>query len=1753
MFSKLFYVRALLIALLLFTSSAYAAPHAALVTKTWDGSNSPDWHDPVNWTPIGLPGVSDDVVIPSGPANQPQITSGPVAIQSLTVNAGAALQIWGQPVDLSGNLLVNGAVSTFLGGAPLNVAGNFTVSGSAASMVNDGATNLTGNGTLTVSSSATVSPLRITGGLRNLATSVVPELHLVGGEAHVNNAVTFTVSSLLRLEGGTLSFDTAVGNTDTLHVDGDVEVIGTVAGSNTSVSRLVVGGNWTGTAAFVMNAGWVEMDTGGSSTIGGSAPTFGNLQVTSDLVTLNASTQVQGTLQVTSTGRLDVNAAALTVGGDFINTSAIGGVTGTQPIVLAGNGGLQANASTHTALIQASGAREVSTSTLTELTVNGGSLLIKNATTLKVLGDLNLNGGTLNFDTTLGNADTLEVDGNVVQNGTVMGTTTAVSTFHADGSWFANAPFVMADGWVNFRGAAPQIGGTQPAFKRMRIQGGSIELLSDVAITGTVNASTGGTFGAGYLEFMGTTETISGNANVLERVRIASGANVTSTLKVDELEMTGGSLLIGNGAVVTVNQEARLLGGTLNFDTTSGFADVLDVNGDLIVNGAQVGTTTAASFLRVQGDWIGHTAFVLPNGWVELDGDGALIGGAARAFHRLRLASGDRVLPQDIQITGVITRQSGTVSGPGFIEFLGSSGETVSLGGFTVPNVRVVAGDIPFTTIEVQTLEVTGGSLNVGNGVTFRVLGDAALTGGVINWDTLSGFADILAVEGDLLIDGAQVGTTTTVTVLRVHGELTLNSPFVLPDGWVEMRGVNSSITGTDRGFNRLNFFSGDCVLPADIYISRAVKRQSGTCSGPGYVEIVDDLTEAINLAGFVVPFLRISNGIAPTTTIAVNELEITGGTLAIQNAVTCTVEVEARLSGGAVSFDDTSGFIDVLDIKGDLIETGTVVSQATTVSRLRLRGDYESDTGFNVEPGITEFLGTNQVLRGANPVVANMSVNGPTLSIESATEVRGNLTLVNGTTTGPEWLEVVGDGLITTSANVVEKLRVVSGVNKVTTSRIDELELLGGSLEITNGAVVTIDDVVRLVAGELKFDTTSGFIDVLDVNGNFEQVGTVCSASTTVSRIRCAGNWSSNSSFGMALGIVELDGAGTTTVSGSLPGFDPTFPNLQIKNGVRTLANGPAVTAGTTVVDTGATLSAGAAGATLAGGPMTVNGTLDVVPGGALQVDGTAPITINASGSLELIGAPGLPAVLTGTNHDLDVVVNGTFAARDFEVRQPVATGFLLQTGASIAAAPDDMRGGVFAEPDAAPGSVLLDVRPAAAKTFFFVRFDDPLNVGTFNVSRTSGAPIAFQNFGGNFGGDVFEHDPNTLIDWLPTTITQLVDFTAKPGPEQVSIAFETSVEVDVAWFHLQASTSAAGPFTTIMTFAPLGVGSYAFVESGLAPDQTRFYRLVEEQTSGFQLILDEVSATPYSAANPANVRTVGSGGEFATIQAAVDAAVHGETIVRVAPGVYPSFTIASPAVGSVHVIADGAVTIDASAAPVVVSGLAVGQTVELAGLDIVGGVAGIDAFSNAGLILLDRVTVSASGPAATFAQSAFVNLTRSDFLGAPGLEIGAGTKAWGGRSTADSLSVLAGASWQTCGFAATSSSIDPGATVLAFPGVMPALSIDPFQSLCQTFSITVEAAPNSFFQLGAAGIAKPLDLGATGVFQMLPVLNPATYSVVAQGFVPAMGSTVLNFELPPNPAFLGNRFLAQAWSVTATPGLEVRFSNPVTVIGMP
>ena len=62
-----------------------SAGSAGAETKTWGGGIGSSWHTGSNWSPAGVPGEADDVVIASG---RPLISAGDAVAGSIDVNSG---------------------------------------------------------------------------------------------------------------------------------------------------------------------------------------------------------------------------------------------------------------------------------------------------------------------------------------------------------------------------------------------------------------------------------------------------------------------------------------------------------------------------------------------------------------------------------------------------------------------------------------------------------------------------------------------------------------------------------------------------------------------------------------------------------------------------------------------------------------------------------------------------------------------------------------------------------------------------------------------------------------------------------------------------------------------------------------------------------------------------------------------------------------------------------------------------------------------------------------------------------------------------------------------------------------------------------------------------------------------------------------------------------------------------------------------------------------------------------------------------------------------------------------------------------------------------------------------------------------------------------------------------------------------------------------------------------------------------------
>jgi hypothetical protein len=124
--------------------------------RTWNGTAGTNWNDPANWTPAQVPGLTDDVTIPAGPANQP-VVSTTANVNSLTIAAGASVTLAGSfTFNIAGNLDATGGIVVASGTPTVQLSGTAaTLRGALPGASITG--SLTLSGPTTVSSDVTVS------------------------------------------------------------------------------------------------------------------------------------------------------------------------------------------------------------------------------------------------------------------------------------------------------------------------------------------------------------------------------------------------------------------------------------------------------------------------------------------------------------------------------------------------------------------------------------------------------------------------------------------------------------------------------------------------------------------------------------------------------------------------------------------------------------------------------------------------------------------------------------------------------------------------------------------------------------------------------------------------------------------------------------------------------------------------------------------------------------------------------------------------------------------------------------------------------------------------------------------------------------------------------------------------------------------------------------------------------------------------------------------------------------------------------------------------------------------------------------------------------------------------------------------------------------------------------------------------------------------------------------------------------------
>ena len=542
----------------------------------WLGTNSTDWNDANNWCG-GVPSSSTDVIIASGPTNQPVIGSSGGSCRNLSINSGASLTVSGtNTLTVSGNFSNSGTFTSNSGTVSFNASTTQTLASGGSAFYN---TNHSGSGTLQLTNSAltvnnsfnnsggifdmngqslTVGDLQGSG---NVTTGITGYVTLTAGG---DNAST-TFSGAILTGGGNVSVTkngTGVWTlTGTNTYTGNTFVnVGTLKLGNTAALGTSLGGTIIATGA-VLDLNGVTLSTaeplslyGTGISSAGALLNTGSAASYSGAITLGSAASIGTTGDITLPGIISGAYALTKVGNGTLTLSGSNSYSGLTTI---GAGTLKLGASgdaTNTPLGTSASGTSVNTGAVLDL--NGYSLGTSEALTLNGTGITN--GGAL-----------INSGAAAIYNGSItMGSSASINTA-------ANITLGT--------------GGISGGFDLTKIGSGTLNLGSGTATLGSLNINAG--------TLVGTSGTLNLSGSLLNSGAFTHNSgtvvfNGSTAVTISGTSCTFNNLTITDNAGVTASSN-ETVNGILNLQGTnaSSTKGSLDMGSNTLTMGASATTT----------------------------------------------------------------------------------------------------------------------------------------------------------------------------------------------------------------------------------------------------------------------------------------------------------------------------------------------------------------------------------------------------------------------------------------------------------------------------------------------------------------------------------------------------------------------------------------------------------------------------------------------------------------------------------------------------------------------------------------------------------------------------------------------------------------------------------------------------------------------------------------------------------------------------------------------------------------------------------------------------------------------------------------------------------------------------------------------------------------------------------------------------------------------------------------------------------
>ncbi len=1031
---------------------------------------------------------------------------------------------------------------------------------------------------------------------------------------------------------------------------------------------------------------------------------------TAKLTATNGSIGLTGTVNATSTGTIDLNAAAgvaQTTGSLVAGTLlSSGGVTGVVALTSATNqvgsvgdfavsgGGFiltDAHAVNVTGMLSANAITLTDSAAGTAITVSGtaaspDTVLRATAGDILLTGVVNANGGT--FD--------VSASGDVTQTG---GSIIAMQLGSTDG--------------VGGNVSLPQAGNQIEAIGNFALTGGDFTLVDAAAlnVTGSLSAanvtltdSSGGlalTIG-GSVTSTGTTRLAAPNGQIWLIGAVNANSGTIDLNSGDGVIQTSGSLVAGtlrSGSGVTgsvsLASATNAIGKLDNFAVTAGDflltdARALTVNGVVSAGSITLTDSAVGTALTVSGvlDATVRDTLTASNGSILLTG---AVDATSTGTIDLNAAAGVT------QTTGSITAgtllSSGGVTGDVALTSatnqLGSVGDfAVTAGGFTLADARAVdvagvlsAGSIAITDSAAGVAITVSGVLASPDTALHATAGDIGLTG-LVNATggtfDVSAAGDVTQINGSILAaslistggvggnvslpqPGNQIGAIGNFTL--TGGDFTLTDAIALNVSG-SLSAANVTLTGLATGTALTISGTIGSTGTTHLVAGNGAIALAGVVDAHGGTIDLDAATGVSQTTGSLVAgTLLSSSGVTGSVSLAsatnaIGKLEnfaVTGGDFLLTDAQALTVS--GVVSAGSITLTDSAA--------------GTAITVAGALDAL-IRETLTASHGAILLTGAVDATSTGTIDLNAATGVAQTTGSLVAGTLLSSGGVIGDVVLASAT----NQVGSVGDFAVTAGDFTLTDARAVDVTGVLSAGTITLTDSAVGTAITISGTAISADTVLQATSGDISLtgvvNSTGGTFDVSAIGDVTQTGGSILAA-----------NLVSTNGVGGDLSLTQPANA-ITTVGNAVVGG-----NFSLKDAAAVTIGGSVSATNILVTDT-----AGGTAITLAGALNAAQSERLVASAGAILLTGAANAT--ATGTIDLNAASGVNqtggSLTAGTllssdgvtgNVNLAAAANAVGRIGDFAV---TAGNFTL-TDASAVVAAGTVSAGIITINDTAGG----------------------------------------------------------------------------------------------------------------------------------------------------------------------------------------------------------------------------------------------------------------------------------------------------------------------------------------------------------------------------------------------------------------------------------------------------------------------------------